>query len=213
MRGPSGGGVDDEEPADLVVDRWARLGDLCARLQPLSSGDPRSIRSWFVSRHAPFGPAGGACRSCAHSGSIALVPYLGTHLSFSEITDHLYVSRSTPPKSQAISITASWGVSSRSQAINPDVRSRTRRAQSGSSPTPRRRATATASRKTVTVSADQTLSDIHRVRRPHPNREHRRSSCDGSVRCSPRDQETRRQEVPMAWDVERLMISPPSRLG
>ena len=48
---------------------------------------------------------------------LRLLPLLGTHLSFREIGDRLYVSRNTI-KTQAISVYRKLGVSSRSDAID-----------------------------------------------------------------------------------------------
>ena len=51
------------------------------------------------------------------TAELRLLPLLPTHLSFREIGERLYVSRSTV-KTQAISIYRKLGVSSRSEAID-----------------------------------------------------------------------------------------------
>jgi LuxR family transcriptional regulator, maltose regulon positive regulatory protein len=51
---------------------------------------------------------------------LRLLPYLATHLAFSEIATRLFISRNTV-KSEAVSIHRKMGASSRSQAIERAV--------------------------------------------------------------------------------------------
>jgi LuxR family maltose regulon positive regulatory protein len=61
-------------------------------------------------------PSGVASASTLTTAEIRLIPYLPTHLTFAEIGQRLFVSRSTV-KTQALSIYRKLGVSSRNEAV------------------------------------------------------------------------------------------------
>jgi len=62
----------------------------------------------------------GAWAMSLTGAELRLLPYLATHLTFSEIASRLFVSRNTI-KTEGVSIYRKFGVSSRSQAVERAV--------------------------------------------------------------------------------------------
>jgi LuxR family maltose regulon positive regulatory protein len=88
-----------------------RLLELCPRLGSLVE-EARELGD----RVAASSGSAGAWAMSLTAAELRLLPYLATHLTFTEIASRLFVSRNTA-KTEAVAIYRKFGVSSRSQAI------------------------------------------------------------------------------------------------